>query len=53
MNTNTLEQSQDTTAIETIREQLKAKKRGQAVRELATPTASSMDERHRRQQSQS
>lgn len=37
MNTNTLEQSQDTTAIETIREQLKAKKRGQAVRELATP----------------
>lgn len=37
MNTNTLEQSQDTTAIKTIREQLKAKKRGQAVRELATP----------------
>lgn len=37
MNTNTLEQSQDATVIETIREQLKAKKRGQAVRELATP----------------
>ena len=37
MNTNTLEQPQDTTTIETIREQLKAKKRGQAVRELATP----------------